>query len=340
MHSRSKSLEPLARSWIRAKNIERPSPNTVAARKRDLALISTYLGDLLERPESRWATERHEPFTHALGRVRVSDLTAANIADAFAYYAAEGRSPASIRRVLSTWRGFCRWLVIDRGLLESNPIEAIQGPKATPWRPKPISEDELARVIGAAQNPSPTARHPWPEHERALCALLITAGLRVSELMALKVGDVGRRAGHEHARVSVAGKGRRERTVPLPPETLRILDAYLKSRRSRVGRYKSTDALLIGSSGEPLRRRAVDHLVRGWYRRAEVVAPKGALAHSLRHTYATLLVDYGASLPEVQALLGYANLATTQAYVGVTAHGLEAAAMANPARHLLGRRKR
>jgi integrase/recombinase XerC len=90
-----------------------------------------------------------------------------------------------------------------------------------------ISEEELARVIGAAQNPSPTARHPWPELERALCALLITAGLRLSELLALRVGDIGRRAGHEHAQVSVAGKGRHERTVPLPPETVKGLDAYL-----------------------------------------------------------------------------------------------------------------
>ena len=147
MRASSKSLEPLAGSWSRAKNIERPSPNSVAARKRDLAIIATHLGDLLERPESRWATERHEAFTRALGRVRVSDLTAASMADA-------------------------------------------------------------------------------------------------------------------------------------------------------------TDALLNGSTAETLTRRAVDHLVRGWYRRAEVVAPKGTLAHSLRHTYATLLVDYGASLPEVQSLLG------------------------------------
>ena len=176
MHSRLRSLEPLARAWIRAKNVERPSPNTVAARKRDLALIATYLGDLFERPEPRWGTERHEPFTLALGRVRVSDLTAENLADAFAFYANEGRSPASVRRVLSTWRGFCRWLVVDKQLLEGNPIEAVKGPKATPWRPKPLSEDDLARVIAAAQDPSPTARQPWPELERAVCALLITTG--------------------------------------------------------------------------------------------------------------------------------------------------------------------
>src|ERR687891_654037 len=162
MHSRSKSLEPLARAWIRAKNVERPSPNTVAARKRDLALIATYLGDLFERPEPRWGTERHEPFTLALGRGRVSDLTAENLADAFAFYPNEGRSPASIRRVLSTWRGFCRWLVVDKQLLEGNPIEAVRGPKATPWRPKPLSEGDLARGGAAGQEPPFPPRHPRP----------------------------------------------------------------------------------------------------------------------------------------------------------------------------------
>ena len=82
-------------------------------------------------------------------------------------------------------------------------------------------------------------------------------------------------------------------------------------------------------------RSAIDHAVRGWFRRAGRTPPKGALAHSFRHTYATMLIDNGASLPEVQQLLGHADLATTQAYLGVTAQGLADAAMANPARKLL-----
>ena len=76
--------------------------------------------------------------------------------------------------------------------------------------------------------------------------------------MALRIGEVGRRAGREHARLNVAGKGPRERTVPLPPETVKVIDVYLKSRNSHVGRYKATDALVLRVNGEPLTRRGVD----------------------------------------------------------------------------------
>ena len=96
-------------------------------------------------------------------------------------------------------------------------------------------------------------------------------------------------------------------------------------------------ALIIRSDGRKLTRSAIDHLVRGWFKRAGRTPPLGALAHSLRHTYATLLIDDGASLPEVQRLLGHENLNTTQAYIGVTGKGLEEAALSNPARRLTQR---
>ena len=85
----------------------------------------------------------------------------------------------------------------------------------------------------------------------------------------------------------------------------------------------------------PFNRQATDGLVGDWYRRAGVIPPPGSLAHALRHTYATLLVDAGASLPEVQRLLGHADLSTTQVYLKVAGRGLEEAALSNPARALL-----
>lgn len=254
---------------------------------------------------------------------------------AFATYAA-GHSPASIRRVLSTWRGFCRWLV-QRELLGANPTERVEGPAARPWRPKALAEEDLARLVGAAQTPSPTARQPWAELEAALCALFCAGGVRVGELLALKVGDL-HRSPTELARLHVEGKGGRRRTIPLPPEAVAAIDAYGRSRAHVCGRFGPTDTMFVRSDGRELTRRAVDHLVGGWFRRAGVAQPRGALAHALRHTYATLLVDNGGSLPEVQALLGHASLVTTQAYLAVTAQGTERTAMANPVRQLLQRR--
>ena len=89
------------------------------------------------------------------------------------------------------------------------------------------------------------------------------------------------------------------------------------------------------TDGRPFTRGTLDYLVSMWFRRAGVAPPPGSLAHALRHTYATLLVDNGASLPELQRLLGHRDLSTTQVYLAVTGSGLEQTAMANPARALL-----
>lgn len=269
-----------------------------------------------------------------LSALTPDDLTVETLREAFADYA-DSHSPASIRRALSTWRNFCKWLWADQQLLQENPVDRLEGPRATPWRPKPLSEEDLGRVIAASTVPSPTARRPWPELEHALCAFLVTTGVRVSELISISVGDI-QRSPSEHARAMVSGKGSRGRTVLVPPEAVNSLDEYLRSREARMGKAPlPQDPLFVRVDGSPLSRRAIDHLVIGWFRRAGVRSPRGALAHSLRHTYATLLVDHGGSLPEVQRLLGHANLATTQAYLDVTAHGVEATALANPARGLL-----
>lgn len=120
--------------------------------------------------------------------------------------------------------------------------------------------------------------------------------------------------------------------MPIPPEAVTRLQTYLADRDFDLD---PTTPLLLRPVGRPMTRSAVDHAVRGWFRRAGRTPPRGALAHSFRHTYATMLIDNGASLPEVQQLLGHADLATTQAYLGVTGKGLTDAAMTNPARQLL-----
>ncbi len=319
------TLEDLTRRWVRAKNTARPSPNSAAARQDDLKGIARHLAEQLD--DSNEATSA-EP----LSVLTVDDLTVERLREAFADFA-DSHSAASIRRAMSTWRGFCKWLWSEQDLLSENPIDRIEGPRATPWRPKPLSVEDLKRVVAAAGTASPTARRPWPELERALCAFLVTTGVRVSELIGLAVGDI-HRSPTEHARVHVMGKGSRGRTVLVPPEAVGAVDGYLESRNTLLKPARSDDPLFVKRDGTRLTRRAVDHLVLGWFRRAGVTPPRGALAHSLRHTYATLLVDNGGSLPEVQRLLGHANLATTQAYLDVTAHGLEATALANPARDL------
>ncbi len=321
-------LAHLSNEWLDWKNTSKPSPATLRARTADLSVIGMILSlNAGIRPED-------STIAATLGGLGPSDLTEENVTRAFAAYA-KTHSSASIRRCRSTWSGFCRWLVVHRKLLEANPLEFVEPPAAKRWRPKPISEEDLARVITAAQTPSTRARNPWPEVEQAMCALFVGAGVRVSEAISIRVGDI-RRSPTEMAKLSVTGKGGVTRTVPLPPEVVAVLDRYLESRRERMGPVEPTARLLVRTDGRPFTPKAVDYMVSGWFRRAGVAPPPGALAHSLRHTYATLLVEQSGSVPEVQRLLGHANLQTTQAYIDVAGRGVEETVMANPTRKLLG----
>lgn len=323
------SLAELAERWMAWKNTSKPSPSTLRARRADLAV----LGEILTRQAGRDTISHDDPLTAALAPLGVDDLTAHRVTSAFARFATD-HSPASIRRCRSTWSGFCTWLVVHQGILETNPIDFVDPPKAQRWQPKPVSEDDLTRIVKAAQVPSERTRTPWPELEQALCALFVGAGLRVSEVISIRVGDV-RRSPTEMTKLSVTGKGGVTRTVPVPPEVVTTLDRYLASRVDRHGPHQATDRLIVRPRGSALTPKVVDHLVMGWFKRAGVAPPRGALAHSLRHTYATLLVEQSGSVPEVQRLLGHSDLATTQAYIDVAARGVEDTAMANPARSML-----
>ncbi len=330
MPDRSTPLLRLAEDWLDWKNTSKPSPATLRARMADLAVISEILARRLSRPLD---TDIADTFRRSLTVLTADDLTHEQLGSAFAEYARE-HAPSSIRRCRSTWSGFCRWLIVHREVLDANPLDHVAPPPAKRWRPKPISESDLAAVIRAAQQPSEQARRPWPELERALCALFVGAGVRVSEAISLRVGDV-RRSPTELTKLHVTGKGGVTRTVPLPPEVVDVVDRFLESRVERLAKPSPTDRLLVKADGRPLTPKTIDHLVVGWFRRAGVAPPQGALAHSLRHTYATLLVEQSGSVPEVQRLLGHSDLATTQAYIDVAARGVEDTAMSNPSRRLL-----
>lgn len=321
-------LSELATSWLDWKNTSKPSPNTMRARRSDLFAI----GQLL-LPEQTKVPNGREPLDAVLSSLTISDLDRDSVVAAFSAFASS-HSPASIRRARSTWSGFCDWLVSYRELLDRNPISFVEAPSTKRWVPKPISVVELGRVVEAAQFPSPTARNPWPEFEQALCAVFIGAGLRVSEATALEVRSIVR-SKTETPKLRVLGKGGKVRAVPFPSEFLAVVDRYLESRRERFGRFKTTAPLFVRPSSEPLTSKSVEYLVQGWFRRAGVVPPAGALAHALRHTYATLIIEQGGSVPELQRLLGHSDMSTTQAYIEVAGSGVEAAAMVNPARQLV-----
>jgi site-specific recombinase XerD len=271
-------------------------------------------------------------------RVLISRLSPRVLRAAFARFAAD-RAPASVYRGWSTWNSFFSFLVAD-GVLPGNPMSAVDKPRVAAPCPKPLrGEDTPERLLDAINRTDERQRHPWPERDLAVLALALCAGLRLSELLGLRVGSLSGRPGER--RVEVAGKGGRPRTVPVEPELDAVVVRYLQSRRVKFGdrSVADTSVLFVDRHGAPLRRGGLQYLVESCYRRAGITdrVPRGAQLHALRHTFATRLAEDGANASEIMRLLGHASLTTSQNYIEVTSAQQRAAVRANRTNRALGR---
>ncbi|GGL12160.1 tyrosine-type recombinase/integrase [Mangrovihabitans endophyticus] len=297
-------LDGLFAEFLAARAVRKPSGHTLAAYRRDLSGVRAHLP----------------------AGTRVADLSPRVLRAAFAGFAA-GRSPASVYRAWSTWNGFFTFLVTE-SVVGGNPMSAVDKPRMTLPAPKPLrGEDTPEHLLEVASRADERQRRPWPERDLVVLALALCAGLRLSELLALRVGSFAGRDGER--RVEVAGKGGRPRTVPIEPELDAIVRDYLRTRSQRAGR--STDALLVDHAGGALRRGGLQYLVSSCFRRAGIGdrVPRGAQLHALRHTFATRLAEDGANASEIMRLLGHASLTTSQNYIEVTAEQQRAAVRAN-----------
>lgn len=298
------SLAELAETWLIWRNSVRPSPATLRARRADLVVIGGLIAAGLGKPVVAVGSDEIQRW---LGPLSPADLTADVVTAAFGTYS-ENHAQSSLRRCRATWAAFCAWLVSDREVLEANPIEMIALPRGKRWAPRPLPEEELVRIVQAAQSPSSRAHRPWPELEQVLCGLFVGAGLRVAEVINARREDV-LVTSRGHSVVSVTGKGGVIRVVPLPPGVATTVDRYFVSRAQRLGPVGGGDRLVVRTQGGPLTPKVVDNLVRGWFRRADVKPLSGALAHSLRHSYAVYLVDESRQIPELERLLGRGDVA-------------------------------
>ena len=216
-----------------------------------------------------------------------------------------GLGARSATRHLSAVRGFCRFLVRER-LIAADPTADTATPRLGRRLPAVLSFEEVVRLLQA-----PDVTKPRGRRDRAMLSLMYAAGLRVSELCALRASDLDRRRGF----VSVLGKGGKRRLVPVGEVALADIEAYLAAPRpERAGRTQP--ALFLSSWGRPLTRQAFWKLVLRHARRVGITKPISP--HKLRHSFATHLLERGADLRSVQALLGHAHIATTEIYTHLT----------------------
>ena len=277
--------DPALQRFLDAVWMERGlSANTLAAYRADLTALA------------RWLDERESDLLKAT-RLELLGVIAARVEG--------GSRPRSTARQLSSFRRFFRFMVRE-GLITVDPTAQIAMPKIGRSLPKSLSEAEVDALLEA-----PLVTDPLGHRDRTMLEVLYATGLRVSELVSLKHNQVNVNQGV----MRVVGKGNRERLIPLGDEAVKWLQQFMQGPRVEILLERQTDYLFPTRRGDRMTRQAFWHIIKRYARKAAI--GKELSPHSLRHAFATHLLNHGADLRVVQMLLGHSDLSTTQIYTHV-----------------------
>ncbi|MCW8841218.1 MAG: site-specific tyrosine recombinase XerD [Gammaproteobacteria bacterium] len=283
--------EALVERFLDALWLERGlSENTLSAYRSDLQALSLWLQ---EKGLDLHAAARHDLLYYLQQRVE------------------QGASPRSSARLLSSLRRFYRYLVRER-LLEEDPSARIEAPKLGRSLPKSLTEEEVERLLAA-----PLTAEALGLRDRAMLEVLYASGLRVTELVSLLLPQVNLQQGL----VKIIGKGNKERLVPLGEEALNWLERYLREARGVLLGARQSEVLFPSRRGTAMSRQAFWQLIKRYALKAQIDKPLSP--HTLRHAFATHLLNHGADLRVVQLLLGHSSLSTTQIYTHVARERLK-----------------
>lgn len=216
-----------------------------------------------------------------------------------------GLAPSSIRRALSSVRGYFAFL-LEEGVLAIDPSDRLESPKAGRKLPDVLSIEEVQRILEA-----PDEAHPMFWRDRSVLEVLYATGMRVSEVVDLKIGHLDL----EEGLCTVFGKGSKERLVPLGGPARSSLERYLRGTRNHLDSGEGEGRVFLNQRGRPLTRATLWSMVKKYAARAGV--EKTVSPHTFRHSFATHLLEGGADLAAVQELLGHADISTTQIYTHV-----------------------
>jgi len=217
----------------------------------------------------------------------------------------QGASPRTTARLLSSMRRFFRYLVRE-GLRQDEPTSDIDAPRIGRPLPVSLSEEQVSNLLLA-----PDIKTARGLRDRAMLEILYATGLRVSELVSLELHQINRQAGV----VRVIGKGSKERLVPMGEEALYWIECYLNEGRPALLRNADSSVVFPGRGAKALTRQAFWYLIRRYATQSGISSHLSP--HTLRHAFATHLLNHGADLRVVQMLLGHSDLSTTQIYTHV-----------------------
>ena len=267
------------------------SANTLEGYRRDLEKLQTFLR----------TQRRSDP----------ASLTRADVPGLLGFLRGQGLAATSVARCLAALRGFYRFL-LSEGLTEHDPFLNVTVPKATQRLPKALAYAEVQRLLDApARYTSDRGRQPEAGRDDAMLEVLYATGLRVSELVKLDLEAVNLSVGFLRA----TGKGSKQRVVPLGAVALKKLRRYMEGVRPRLLKTRTSNRLFVTRAGRGMTRQGFWKILRRYARAADIRRPISP--HMLRHSFATHLLERGADLRAVQALLGHADISTTQIYTHV-----------------------
>lgn len=284
-------MEEVLKSFLTYLSVERGlSKNTIESYSRDLKKFHEVL------------SSKGKEFT---------SFSRSDVIDFIEKLREEGYALSSICRFVSSIKGLCRYLIVEN-VIQENPSETLQAPKRWERLPKSLTVSEIRSLFEHVSLEE--ARHTTIR-DSVMLELLYSSGLRVSELVSLKLEDINLEAGF----IKVLGKGSKERVVPVNVRTIGKLKRYINEHRPGVLKNRHSPYLFITGRGRPMTRQRSWQTVKAFGKRHGIECSP----HTLRHSFATHLLEGGADLRSLQKMLGHADISTTQIYTKVTAERLK-----------------
>lgn len=292
--------------------IVRPEDDAIIVRFTDALWLEDGLGEKTREAYRGDLARLAEWLEHQPGAPLLTDARRTDLLAWMARGLAEGVKTSTAARRLSGIRRFYRFLMRE-GVVAEDPTLRIDSPRLPRRLPDSLTEEEVESLLDA-----PDVSVPLELRDKAMLEILYGCGLRVSELTGLRVDQVNVRQGV----IRITGKGDKERLVPLGEEAVDWLLRYMRDGRAELLKGRPCDALFPGNRAAAMTRQTFWHRIRHYAVRAGI--SKHLSPHTLRHAFATHLLNHGADLRVVQMLLGHSDLSTTQIYTHVARQRLQA----------------
>lgn len=219
-----------------------------------------------------------------------------------------GNQANTLARNIAALRGLCKFMLLE-GLITEDPIENLSTPKGWKRIPRVIGAEEVSGLLKQPEGKNLSLR------DRAMLEIIYSSGLRVSETINIKMGDINFEAGF----ITIRGKGSKERVVPINEPTLITIKNYIEESRPEILKHRNSQFLFLAKGGKPMTRQRLWQIIKMYSKQLSIeMSP-----HTLRHCFATHLLEGGADLRALQKMLGHTDISTTQIYTRVTPERLK-----------------